>query len=103
LFSLKIKKEKIPNPNKYLKNNLISIDYIKIFIWKIDKLFFFYCLYFCKNILFKKYLYIYSRYKLKLVKGQLARDNIHLDTSSAPFFPIFLELKIKKENIKKTN
>jgi hypothetical protein len=40
---------------------------------------------------------------LKLVKGQLARDEILLDTSSAPFSPILLPLKIRKEKIKKPN
>jgi hypothetical protein len=44
-----------------------------------------------------KYLFIYERIKLKLVKGQLARVEIPLDTSSAPFSPILLLLK----NIKK--
>jgi hypothetical protein len=40
---------------------------------------------------------------LKLVKGQLARDKITLDTSSAPLSPILLCLKIKKEKIPKPN
>jgi hypothetical protein len=52
--------------------------------------------------LFLKYLFIYFRFKLKLVKGQLARNEIPLDTSVAPFFPILLELKIKKEKNSKT-
>jgi hypothetical protein len=34
---------------------------------------------------------------MKIVKGQLARDEIPLDNSSAPFFPILLLLKIRKE------
>jgi hypothetical protein len=54
-------------------------------------------------ILFLKYLYIYHRFKLKLVKGQLARDEILLDTSSAPFSLISLRLKIRKEKINKLN
>jgi hypothetical protein len=33
---------------------------------------------------------------LKLVKGHLSRDEIPLDTSSAPFSPIWFSLKIKK-------
>jgi hypothetical protein len=52
--------------------------------------------------LFLKYFFIYFRFKLKLVKGQLARNKIPLDTSVAPFFPILLELKIKKEKNSKT-
>jgi hypothetical protein len=56
-----------------------------------------------KIILYIKYLFIYDRSKLKLVKGQLERDEIHLDTSSAPFSPILLPLKIRKEEIKKLN
>jgi hypothetical protein len=56
-----------------------------------------------KIILYIKYLYIYSRSNLKLVKGQLARDEIPLDTSSAPFTPILLSLKIRKEKIQKSN
>jgi hypothetical protein len=40
---------------------------------------------------------------LKLVKGQLARVVIPLDTSSAPFSPILLRLKIRKEKIQKPN
>jgi hypothetical protein len=34
-----------------------------------------------KIILYKKYLYIYYRSKLKLFNGQFARDEIPLDTS----------------------
>jgi hypothetical protein len=45
-------------------------------------------------ILSLKYLFIYYRSKLKEVKGQLAMDEIPLDTSSAPFSPILLPLKI---------
>jgi hypothetical protein len=49
-----------------------------------------------KIILYIKYLFIYPIFKLKLVKGQLlARDKIPLDTSSAPFSPILLRLKIR--------
>jgi hypothetical protein len=40
---------------------------------------------------------------LKLVKGQLAKDEILLDSSSAPFSPILLPLKIGKEKIQKPN
>jgi hypothetical protein len=40
---------------------------------------------------------------LKLVKGQLARDDISLDTSSAPLSPILLCLKIIKEKTQKSN
>jgi hypothetical protein len=40
---------------------------------------------------------------LKLFKGQLARDEIPLDTSSAPLSPILLLLKIRKEKIQKSN
>jgi hypothetical protein len=47
-----------------------------------------------------KYLFIYSRFKLKLVKGQLARDYMPLDTSSAPFSLILLILKIRKKKFK---
>jgi hypothetical protein len=57
-----------------------------------------------KIIICKKYLFIYLRFKLKLVKGQLlARDEIPLDTSSAPFSSILLPLKIIKEIIQKRN
>jgi hypothetical protein len=49
------------------------------------------------------YIFIYNRFKLKLVKGQLARDEIPLDITSAPFSPILLLLKIRKEKIQKTN
>jgi hypothetical protein len=52
-------------------------------------------------ILYIKYLYIYSRSKLKLVNGQLARDEIPLDTYSAPFTLILLFLKIRIEKIQK--
>jgi hypothetical protein len=48
-------------------------------------------------------LFIYISSKLKIVKGQLARDEIPLDISSAPFFPILLRLKIKIEKIKNPN
>jgi hypothetical protein len=55
-------------------------------------------------IVYIKYLFIYLRFKLKLVKGQLlARDEIPLVTSSAPFSPILLPLKIIKEIIQKRN
>jgi hypothetical protein len=47
-----------------------------------------------------KYLFIYIRSKLKLVKGQLASYKILLDTSSAPFSPIEFLLKIRKEKVK---
>jgi hypothetical protein len=40
---------------------------------------------------------------MKIVKGQLARDEIPLDTSSAPLSPIMLLLKIRKEKIQKPN
>jgi hypothetical protein len=56
-----------------------------------------------KIILYIKYLFIYDRSKLKLVKGQLARDEILLDISSPPFPPIWLPLKIRKEKIQKPN
>jgi hypothetical protein len=56
-----------------------------------------------KIILYLKYKFIYPRSKLKLVKGQLARDEIPLDTSLAPFIPILLSLKIKKEKFQKPN
>jgi hypothetical protein len=56
-----------------------------------------------KIILYIKYLFIYNRFKLKLVKGQLARDEIPLDTSSAPFPPILLFLKIRNAIIQKPN
>jgi hypothetical protein len=36
---------------------------------------------------------------MKLIKGHLARDEILLVTSIAPFFPIKLLLKISKEKI----
>jgi hypothetical protein len=49
-----------------------------------------------KIILHINNLFIYSRSKLKLAKGQLARDEIPLDTSLAPFSPILLRLKIRK-------
>jgi hypothetical protein len=54
-----------------------------------------------KIILYLKYLFIYDRSKLKLAKGQLARDEIPLDTSSAPFSPILFKLKIRIEKIQK--
>jgi hypothetical protein len=47
-------------------------------------------------------LFIYDRSRLKLVKRQLARDKIPLDTSSAPVSPILLPLKIRKEKIPKS-
>jgi hypothetical protein len=50
-----------------------------------------------------KYLFIYYSYKLKLVKGHLARDETHLDNSSPPFSPILLLLKIRLEKIQKSN
>jgi hypothetical protein len=56
-----------------------------------------------KIILIIKYLFIYSKFKLKLVKGQFARDKIILDKSLAPFSPILLLLKIIKEKIQKSN
>jgi hypothetical protein len=56
-----------------------------------------------KIFLYIKYLYIYYRSKLKLIKGQLARDEIPLDNSQAPFSPISLYLKIRKEKIQKPN
>jgi hypothetical protein len=56
-----------------------------------------------KIIFYIKYLFIYSRYKLKLFKGHFARDEIPLDTSSAPFSPILFLLLIRKEKIKKLN
>jgi hypothetical protein len=56
-----------------------------------------------KLILHINNLFIYSRFKLKLFKGQLTRDEIPLDTSSAPFSPILLKLKIRKEKIQKPN
>jgi hypothetical protein len=40
---------------------------------------------------------------LKLVKGQLARDEIPIDTSSTPLSLILLHLKIRKEKIQKPN
>jgi hypothetical protein len=54
------------------------------------------------KIFYIKYLFIYHRSKMKLVKGNLARDEILLETSIAPFFPIFLLLKIIKEKILKS-
>jgi hypothetical protein len=56
-----------------------------------------------KIILDLKYLFIYTRFKLKLVKGQLARDKIPLVTYSVPFSPILLLLKISIEKIQKQN
>jgi hypothetical protein len=55
-----------------------------------------------KIILDIKYLFIYERIKLKLVKGQLARIEIPLDTSSAPLSPISLSLKSRKAKIQKS-
>jgi hypothetical protein len=56
-----------------------------------------------KIILFIKYLFIYLRFRLKLLKGQLARDEIPLIKYSAPFSPILFQLKIKKEKNQKPN
>jgi hypothetical protein len=56
-----------------------------------------------KIILFINNLFIYRRSKLKLVKGQLASYEIPLDTFSAPFSPILLDLKIRKKKIQKPN
>jgi hypothetical protein len=56
-----------------------------------------------KIILFIKYLFIYLRFRLKLLKGQLARDEIPLIKYSTPFSPILFQLKIKKEKIQKPN
>jgi hypothetical protein len=42
-----------------------------------------------------KPLFFYHRFNLKLAKGQLARDEIPLDTSLAAFSPISLQLKIR--------
>jgi hypothetical protein len=55
-----------------------------------------------KIILYLKFLFIYNKFKLKFVNGKLARVEIPLDTSSAPFTPILLFLKIRKEKIQKT-
>jgi hypothetical protein len=55
-----------------------------------------------KKISYIKYLFIYYSSKLKLVKGQLTRDLIPLDSSSAPFSPILLLLKIRKKQNSKT-
>jgi hypothetical protein len=54
-----------------------------------------------KITFFIKYLFIYPRFKLILVKGQLARDEIPLYTSSTPFSPKWLPLKICNEKIQK--
>jgi hypothetical protein len=54
-----------------------------------------------KIILYITNLFIYYRYKLKLVKEELARDYIPLYNSLAPFSPILLSLKIRKEKIQK--
>jgi hypothetical protein len=43
-----------------------------------------------------KYLFIYHSFKQKIIKGQLERDEITIDTSSAPFSPIGLLLEISK-------
>jgi hypothetical protein len=51
------------------------------------------------KIFYIKYIFIYHRSKMKLVKGHLARDEILLVTFIAPFFPIKLLLKISKEKI----
>jgi hypothetical protein len=48
----------------------------------------------CNNYNYK--LFIYSRFKLIYVKGQLERDEILLDISSVPLSPILLSLKIRK-------
>jgi hypothetical protein len=56
-----------------------------------------------KIILNIKCFFINHRFKQKLVNGQLARVEIPLDTSSAPFSPILLLLKIRKEKIQKLN
>jgi hypothetical protein len=56
-----------------------------------------------KIILYIKYLFICQRLKLKLAKGQLARDEIPLDTTSASLSLILLSLKIRKEKMKKQN
>jgi hypothetical protein len=44
-------------------------------------------------------IFIYPNFRQKLLKGQFLRNEIPLDTSSAPFSPILLELKIRKEKI----
>jgi hypothetical protein len=56
-----------------------------------------------KKFLYIKYLFIYDRSKIKLVKGKLAREEIPLDKSPAPFSPNLFPLKIKKEKIQKPN
>jgi hypothetical protein len=63
----------------------------------------FFCCNFTKIFLYIKYLFIYFRSKLKLAKGQLARDEITLNTSLPPFSPKLLLLKIRKEKIQKPN
>jgi hypothetical protein len=50
-----------------------------------------------------KYIFIYSRTKLNLVKGQTARDEILLNTTSAPSFPIWFSLYIRNEKNQKPN
>jgi hypothetical protein len=60
------------------------------------------CSYLTKIILHLKYLFIYNKFRLKLFKGQLARDEIPLVKFSAPFSPILFPLKIKKEKNSKT-
>jgi hypothetical protein len=52
---------------------------------------------------FKSKIFIYVRYKLKLFKGNLTRDDNPLDKSSTLFSQIQFPLKIKKEKIKKPN
>jgi hypothetical protein len=44
-------------------------------------------------IFYIKNLFIDIRFNLKLVKGQLAKDEIPLDNSSAPLSPILFQLK----------
>jgi hypothetical protein len=56
-----------------------------------------------KIIFYIKFIFIYDRSKIKLIKGQLARNEIPLDNSSAPLSSIRLSLKIWKENIQKPN
>jgi hypothetical protein len=56
-----------------------------------------------KIILYKKYLFIYHSFKQKLVKGQLERVEIPLDTSSAPLSPKLFILKKKLKKNSKTN
>jgi hypothetical protein len=77
-----------------LKNNINSKEHNKLFIRS--------C-YLTKIIFYIKYLFIYYRFKQKIVKGQLERDEIPLDNSSAPITPILLRLKIRKEKFQKPN